>query len=85
MMIGAHTPSSRSRLQVANPSMPGSITSSTTASNSWRAGHPQRVLARGREVGDDPLRLEPAAYGSRHPFVVFDDQNAHRANFIVKT
>ena len=84
MMIGAHTPSSRSRRQVSKPSMPGSITSSTTASNSVAAAIHSASSPVDARSATMPSACKPAPDGRGHPLVVLDDQNPHRANFIGK-
>ena len=80
MMIGAQTPSSRRRRQVSNPSMPGSITSSTTASNSVAPAIHSASSPRAGDVGDKALEAQPAADRRRHPGIVFHHENPHPIN-----
>ena len=60
--------------------MPGSITSSTTASYSVAPRRAQRLLAVGRDVDHEALEAQAAPDRRRHPHVVLDHEHPHATN-----
>ena len=74
---GDQTPSARSRRQTSSPSTPGQHQVEDDRVVLGRARHPERVLARARDVRGVRFLFEAAPKECRKLHLVLDDQHTH--------